>query len=362
MRVKPEDGFGTVAFRDHRGYEPPMKFRTLSPAIPPVSEIGFGVWTVATTWWGIKDASIGVSLLREAHALGVNFYDTADVYGKGLGETILREAFGDKVNDLVIATKFSYLWEEVGERTGHGELPQDWSPAFIRRACEGSLKRLGRDWIDLYQLHNPRMEVVRSPEVLETLESLKQEGKIRAYAAALGPDIGWEAEGKAALDKYPVLQVIYSLLEQDPTARLIPLAEKKGAKFLVRVPHASGLLDGSYNPAKHFEKSDHRNHRKELWMQAGVAAVEELKKILSTERTLAQSSLLFTLAPEATATVLPNFTSATQMKEFIQAVEKPPLSREELQKVTALWNGSLSEKLTQPFADSSSKPTPRKAA
>ena len=72
-----------------------------------------------------------------------------------------------------------HLWEEVGERTGHGELPQDWSPSFIRKACEGSLKRLGRDWIDLYQIHNPRMETVRSQKLLETLQGLKKEGKIR---------------------------------------------------------------------------------------------------------------------------------------------------------------------------------------
>ncbi len=341
-----------------------MRTRILSPFIPPVSQIGFGVWTVATTWWGVKDASLGVSLLREARELGINFYDTADVYGKGLGETILAEAFGKKLNDLVVATKLGYDWESTEERTGHGELPQDWSPSFIRRACEGSLKRLRRDWIDLYQLHNPRMEVVRSAEIRETLEGLKKEGKIREYAAALGPDIGWFEEGRVAIEeaKYPVLQVIYSLLEQEPTASLLPHAEHRGTRLIVRVPHASGLLDGSYNPDKHFEKSDHRNHRKELWMKAGLEAVSLLKEVLSGRRALSQSAILFCLNPSSVATVLPNFTELDPMREFVESAEKPPLSTDEILKIKELWKNHLASRLTQPFADSRSKPTPKRLA
>ncbi len=338
-----------------------MRFREISPSIPPVSEVGFGVWTVATTWWGIKERAPGIRLLQEARESGINLFDTADVYGNGLGETILQEAFGRGVDDLVIGTKFGYDFEGVGVRSGQGELPQDWSLSFIRQACERSLKRLGRDWIDLYQLHNPRMETIRSGEVLEILKGLKKEGKIREYAVALGPDIGWAEEGKAAMVEtaYPVLQVIYSLLEQDPTAALIPVAEKTGARFIVRVPHASGLLDGSYKPEKRFDKGDHRSHRKDLWMQAGLEAVEELKKILSRDRSLAQSAIGFCLAAKPVVTVLPNFTGSDQMREFIQSVEKPPLSESELTKVKDLWSKVLAAKLTQPFADSRSKPTPR---
>lgn len=340
-----------------------MKFRTLSSSVPKISEIGFGVWTVATTWWGIKDQGVGIRLLREAHESGINFFDTADVYGKGLGETILAEAFGDRLRDLVIATKFGYDWEGVAERKGQGELPQDWSPEAIRKSCEGSLRRLHRDWIDLYQLHNPRLEIVRSEEILNTLQQLKKEGKIRDFAAALGPDIGWYEEGKVAMEesRYPVLQVIYSLLEQDPTSKLIPIAQKQKTRLMVRVPHASGLLDGSYNPAKHYDKSDHRSHRKELWMQAGLEAVEVLKTMLSKERTLAQSAILFTLQPECVATVLPNFTKKEQLIDFIASVDKPAFTEKELAAVQSLWNQRLSQKLDQPFADSLSKPTPKKA-
>ncbi|MBI2980715.1 MAG: aldo/keto reductase [Deltaproteobacteria bacterium] len=339
-----------------------MKFRTLSPSFPKVSEIGFGVWTVATTWWGIKEPSFGIQLLREARGQGINFFDTADVYGKGLGETILAEAFGESIKDPIIATKFGYDWETVGERTGHGELPQDWSPKAIRKSCEGSLRRLNRDWIDLYQLHNPRIEIVRSDEIIKTLETLKEEGKIRDYACALGPDIGWFEEGRVAVEesRYPVLQVIYSLLEQDPTAQLLPIAERCGAGLIVRVPHASGLLDGSYNPNKHFEKSDHRSHRKELWMKAGLEAVERMKSLLSDERTLAQSALLFTLHPSSVATVLPNFTNKEQIRDFVASLEKPPLTQKEVSSVRELWKNELVVKLDQPFADSSSKPTPVK--
>ncbi len=340
-----------------------MRFREIAPSIAPLSEVGFGVWSVATTWWGIKDKEVGIRLLREAKELGVNFFDTANVYGQGLGETVLQEAFGDDIKEIIIGTKFGYDFEEGVVRTGHGELPQDWSPEFIRKTCESSLRRLGRDWIDIYQLHNPRIEAVQSTEILETLKALQKEGKILEYAAALGPDIGWAEEGHAAMNEggYKILQVIYSLLEQDPTSELIPTAEKTGAKFIVRVPHASGLLDGSYNPQKHFDKSDHRSHRKDLWMQAGIEGVELLKGVLSKERSLAESAILFCLAASPVVTVLPNFTRSEQIKTFTAAVEKSRFSKTELEKVFTLWENTLAAKLDQPFADSRSKPTPKAA-
>lgn len=340
-----------------------MRFRTLTTKLPSVSEIGFGVWTVATNWWGIKEPSIGIQLLREARSQGINLFDTADVYGEGFGETILAEAFGNEITQLVIATKVGYDWEGAGPRSGHSELPQEWSPSFIRSQCEKSLTRLHRDWIDLYQLHNPRLEVAQSEDLLATLQDLQHEGKIRDYAAALGPDIGWFQEGRAALERgYPALQVIYSLLEQEPTASLIPLAEARGTTFMVRVPHASGLLDGSYRPERHFDKSDHRSHRKELWMRAGLDAVEDLKRIVDSRRILAQAALQFCLAPPSVATVLPNLTQGGQIREFLGALEAPPLSPHELLAISTLWNEKLADQLRQPFADSSTKPTPQKAA
>ncbi len=341
-----------------------MRYRFLNDQTTTVSEVGFGVWSVATTWWGIKDQPTGLRLLREAHDAGVTFYDTADVYGNGLGESLLADAFwknGVPRDRLVIATKFGYdIYSHGGERSGHGELPQDFSAGFIRKACEESLRRLGTDYIDIYQLHNPRMEAIRSDEVLETLDQLKRQGKIRIGGAALGPDIGWYDEGMESMqrDGLDAIQIIYSLLEQDPASGFFPESERKNTNLIVRVPHASGLLDRSYTQAKPYDKSDHRSHRKDKWMESGLAAVRALEFLETDRRRLSQAAIQFCLAQPAVKTVLPNFTRSEQIREFCAASDLPPLPIESLQEIKRLWDDTLRESLTQPFSNSITKPSP----
>lgn len=340
-----------------------MKYRTLKRTDLNVSEIGFGVWSVATAWWGVKDRNVGVGLLQEALDLGITFYDTADVYGGGQGETILAEAFPGKREQIVIATKFGYdIYSNQGERKGFSELPQLWRPEHIRFACEQSLRRLNTDYIDLYQMHNTRMETLQDDAVFETLERLKEEGKIRAYGPALGPDIGWLDEGLWTLKHRPnmaMMQIIYNLLEQWPGSSLIETAEERDCGLIVRVPHASGLLDGSYDPQKHFDKTDHRNHRKYDWMGRGLKAVEQLRFLHGPEtgRTIGQAALLFSLSSGAVASVLPNITNRTNLREFAAASDCPPLTPDELGKIQSLWE-EFKELLDQPYADSKTKPVP----
>ena len=166
-----------------------MKYRTVGTTEVTVSEVGFGVWTVATTWWGISDEAFGIKLLQQAYDLGITFFDTADTYGDGLGETMLAKALGDQRGSLTIGTKFGYDFYHATSRRGHEELPQDWRPEYMRVALEESLKRLQTDHVDLYQLHNPRLDALQRDDLFATLETLKQEGKIRAYGPALGPAI-----------------------------------------------------------------------------------------------------------------------------------------------------------------------------
>lgn len=345
-----------------------MKYRILSGTGIRVSEIGFGVWSVATTWWGVKDRSIGVRLLQEALDLGITFYDTADTYSLGAGETILDEAFRGKRDQLVIATKFGYdIYSQKGERKGFSEMPQLWTPEHIRYACEQSLRRLNTDYIDLYQLHNVRRQTLQDDAVFETLERLREEGKIRAYGPALGPDIGWHDEGLWTLEKrkgIAMMQVIFNLLEQWPANRFIQPALDKGISLVVRVPHASGLLDGSYNPEKHYDKTDHRNHRRHDWMGRGLKAVEKLGFLFGpdTGRTIGQAAILFSLSSQAVASVLPNITGSSNLQEFAAASKCPPLTANELAKVRQLWEEELLELLDQPYADSDNKPIPAAAA
>lgn len=345
-----------------------MKYRMLADTGIRVSEVGFGVWSVATTWWGVKDRGFGVKLLQEALERGITFYDTADTYALGEGETILDEAFRGKRDQLVIATKFGYdIYSQHGERKGFSEMPQLWTPEHIRYACEQSLRRLNTDYIDLYQLHNVRMQTLQDDAVFETLERLKEEGKIRAYGPALGPDIGWHDEGLWTLENrkgIAMMQVIYNLLEQWPTNRFLQPAQDRGVGLVVRVPHASGLLDGSYNPEKHFDKSDHRNHRRHDWMGRGLQAVEKLGFLFGpdTGRTIGQAALLFSLSSPLVASVLPNITSSANLQEFASASDCPPLTAQELEQLRLLWDEELTTLLDQPYADSSNKPIPAAAA
>jgi aryl-alcohol dehydrogenase-like predicted oxidoreductase len=338
-----------------------MRYRTICGTDLTVSEIGFGVWTVGTTMWGIKDEAVGIGLLRHALDRGITFYDTADVYGDGLGETILAKVFEGKRDQIVIATKFGYdFYHYPGVQPGQRERPQDWSPAFLRKACEASLKRLETDYIDLYQLHNPRLEILRRDDLFEILERLREEGKIRAIGVALGPDIGWYEEGVVALNAgMSTLQVIYSIFEQEPTRSLIPLAEDKETALIVRVPHASGTLDGSYRPEAGFSASDHRSHRKTQWMRSALKAAEELTFLTEGKgRTLGQAAILFCLAEPSVTTVFPNITNLQNLEEFVRAGDLPPLTPEEVQRLKVRWDEGWAEMLAQPFSDSRTKPTP----
>lgn len=242
-------------------------------------------------------------------------------------------------------------------------MPQNWSKEHIRYACEQSLKRMGTDYIDFYQLHNPRMEAVMNEEVIEVLEELKKEGKIREYGAAMGPDIGWEDESVAALKRpgYAGIQIINNIVEQDPARNLFAIADEEKRALIVRVPHASGLLDGTYDPQKHFDKSDHRSHRPTAWMQAGVEVVEEMKAkglFDGKERTIGQLAIQFSLYRPSVVTVLPNITSEQNLKEFALSSEVAPLTDADFNIIDSLWVNGYNKRLEQHMSNTQTKPTP----
>ena len=319
-----------------------MKYRKLGNTGLQLSAVGFGLWTVSTSWWGAEDEQQGIDLLSRAYDLGVTFFDTADTYGNGKGETMLADALGHVRDRIVIATKFGYdFYSHQGERQGQRELPQDFSPAFIRHACEESLRRLNTDYIDLYQLHNPRLWAIQSDELFDTLEELKSQGKIRHYGAALGPAIGWEEEGVAAMRGRSLdsLQIIHNMLEQDPGRRLLAVAAEEDVGVLVRVPHSSGLLEGKFTAETTFPPGDHRSHRPREWLIDGLKKLERLRFLHEgTGRTIGQAALHWLLATPATASTLPNIYDAEQLAEFAAASDTPPLSEHELARIADLYD------------------------
>ncbi len=306
-----------------------------------MSEVGFGAWTVSTNWWGKITEEEGVNLLVKAYDLGVNFFDTGDTYGLGYGEEILAKALKGQRHDMIIGTKFGYDFYTNALREGHKERPQNFSPEFIRYACEQSLRRLDTDYIDLYQLHNPRIDTIESDEVFDTLDELVHEGKLRYYGVALGPDIGWFEEGEASMRERhtPAMQIIYNMLEQDPAQRFFPIAEEQKTGLITRVPHASGMLDGTYNKETVFDPSDHRSHRKQEWLETSLMKVAQLEFLeQGMYSTIGQIAIKFALSGPQVAAVLPNITNVPQLEAFALTSETDDIPQEFLDRIVALYD------------------------
>ncbi len=321
-----------------------MKYRTYPNSDVTVSEVGFGLWTTSTGWWGEKTDDDAVAMLREAFDLGITLYDAADTYGNGRSEEQLAKAFGSRRDRVVYATKFGYDFytpTNVEQRRGQFELPHDFSPAFVRKALEESLRRLQTDYVDIYQMHNARMAQVEDDGLWELLESLKREGKIRMYGVALGPAIGWLYEGVDAVQKRnaATLQIIWNILEQRPGTEQIRAAYESGADtgYMIRVPHSSGMLEGHYTAETVFPPHDHRRHRPRSWLVNGIQKVEQLRFLERPDRTLGQAAIQWLLAEPRVMTVLPNIYDREQLVEFAGAPEAPNLTKDELDRVAELY-------------------------
>ena len=324
-----------------------MKHRQLKGSDIALSEIGFGVWSVATTWWGVTDHELGIDLLRKARNLGITFFDTAPAYGDGYGETILAEAFAPaEMQDLVIGTKFGY--DMNAPRTGHRERPHDWSPKAVINSCNDSLKRLNIECIYLFQMHNPRLDAIRRDDTFDALERLKSQGKIRHHAAAIGPDLGWQDEGIAAVSERQVpAQIIYSILEQDPARAIMDAAALNNVGLFTRVPHASGMLDGTYTKDtvmddSPFESSDHRSYRRLMWMRSTIKKLAKIDFLTENyDATIGQIAIRFCLMPEVVASCTPTITSAEMLKEYVAATETPEIAPSDMSELDRLYGANF---------------------
>jgi aryl-alcohol dehydrogenase-like predicted oxidoreductase len=305
-----------------------MRYRNLGGTDIAISEVGFGVWTVSTGWWGEVDDERSVRLLREARERGINYFDTADT-------------FGHMRDEVVISTKIGYDFYNHTARRGQQERPQDWSEDFIRFALEQSLKRLDTDYVDFLQLHNTKMDAIDNDGLFSLMEQFEQEGKIRSYGVALGPKIGWLEEGVKAMRERRIegVQMIHNILEQDPGRGLIEAARETDTSLVVRVPHSSGMLEGHYDENTTFAQNDHRRHRPKEWLTTGLKKVEQLAFLTdSGERTLGQAALKFVLASPEVASTLPNIYGMEQIEEFSGTSETPDITPEELSRIAELYD------------------------
>ena len=318
-----------------------MKYRTYPNSGVTVSEVGFGLWTTATGWWGNMSDDEAVGLLREALDLGITLYDAADTYGNGRSETQLARAFDGRRDEVVYATKFGYdFYNHADDRRGQQAIPQDFSPAYVRRALEESLRRLGTETIDIYQIHNARLSEVENDELFALLERFKAEGKIRIYGAAFGPAIGWLVEGCEMVTKRRLesIHMIWNMLEEHPGDAMVEASYEASVEtgYLIRVPHSSGMLEGKFTAETTFDRNDHRIHRPRSWLINGLKKIETLDFLVTPERTLGQAAIQWLLAEAKVMSVLPNIYDREQLAEFARAPETPRLRSDELARVAAL--------------------------
>jgi aryl-alcohol dehydrogenase-like predicted oxidoreductase len=295
-----------------------MKYKQLGNTGLIVSEIGFGGWAIGgpndlfgvpVGWDGVDDRD-SERAIETALDCGINFFDTANVYGSGHSEELLGRCLRGK--GCILATK-------VGNaRTENGAI-KDFSEVHIRLQLEQSLRRLQRDHIDLYQLHNPPPEVWRSDDVFVLLEKLKKEGKIRAS----GVSITTIEEGSHLVKekKVDVIQLIFNVLNQKPATTILPLAKKNDIGILARVPLASGLLTGKFERDHQFSINDNRrNYLTGSRFQEALDQIDRFKEIIcDTGFTMEQVSLAYLLRFEVVP--IPGAKTPDQVKRNVSSTE-----------------------------------------
>ncbi len=307
-----------------------------------VSEIGFSGWTIALNWWGREiDEDEALRMLRRAYDRGINFFETGDMYGGGKSERLIGRAFAGMRDEVVISTKFGYVFEGA-EQVGHAELPQRFDGEFARAALRASLGRLGTDRVDVYGLHNPKMRHVRDDAVFETLASMVRGGEVRACQAALGPAIGWEREGLEAMERPEVsaVQTVYNILEQTPGNAILERAAERGVGVLARVPDASGILTGKVGADTKIDEKDHRSVRKGEWIRSALAKVEQLRPVAEgCGLSIAELAVKFILSKGGISSVIPTVVSTDEIDAFSAMSDGAYVPRRDMDEIARLYAG-----------------------
>jgi aryl-alcohol dehydrogenase-like predicted oxidoreductase len=323
-----------------------MKYRKLGRSGIKVSEIGFGAWTIGLDWWGKKiDDDEAIRMLKHAYDLGINFYETADMYGNGKSEKIVSQAFKDMRDEVVYSTKWGYdIYDAI--QIGHNELPQKHNPEFLKYALQQSLNRLQTDYIDVYSLHNPKMDAIKNDSLFISLDKLVQSTKIKSHGVALGPAIGWKDEGLLAIEKRNItcLQTVYNVLEQDPGRAFLNAVRKNNndVGIMVRVPDASGVLTGKVNEKTAFGKNDHRSNRKKEPILEAMQKVEKMKPIANARGwSISQLAIKFILSQKEISIVLPTVIDVGEIESFAEMADGNYLNENEMAEIADLYNNNF---------------------
>jgi len=309
-----------------------------------VSEIGFGAWAIGGDWGHVSQED-ALDALRTAIEKGINFIDTADVYGDGRSEQLVGQVIKEFPEKIYVATKAGRRLDPFAA--------EDFTRENLNAFVDRSLKNLAVERLDLVQLHCPPTEVYYMPEVFGYLDDLMDAGKIQHYGVSVE-----KVEEAIKAIEYPnvtSVQIIFNVFRQRPAELFFPLAQKKEIAILTRVPLASGLLTGKMSEDTTFPKSDHRNYNREgeafdvgetfagVPFKKGLAAVDEIRPLLPKGFTMAQFALRWILMFDAVSLAIPGAKNPKQASENAASSELPSLDKETMMKIEGIYNQYIRE-------------------
>jgi aryl-alcohol dehydrogenase-like predicted oxidoreductase len=325
-----------------------MNYRVFGKTGWKVSEIGFGAWAIGADW-GHVDENDALDALRAAIEEGVNFIDTADVYGDGKSEQLIARVLKEYSGQIFVATK-------AGRRL-NPHVAEGYNRENLTSFVERSLKNLGVEALDLVQLHCPPTQVYYMPEVFDVLDNLVRAGKLRHY----GVSVEKVEEAIKALEFPNVesVQIIYNIFRQRPAERFFDIAQQKQVAILARVPLASGLLTGKMSRNTQFAANDHRAYNRHgesfdvgetfsgVDYETGLKAVEEVRAVVPEGVSMTQLALRWILMNEAVTLAIPGAKNSRQAVENAAAAHLPPLSGEVMARLHQVYDTYIREQVHQ---------------
>lgn len=320
-----------------------MEYRALGRTGWNISAISYGAWAIGGDAWGTTDDRAALAALNHAIDLGVNFIDTADVYGNGHSEQLIAQLRQQRSEEIIVATKAG---RRLNPHTAEG-----YNRENLTRFVERSLQNLATEALDLLQLHCPPSAVYAMPEVFGVLDDLQQQGKLRYY----GVSVERVDEALTAMRHPNVqsVQIIFNMFRLKPAEQFFAAAREQQVGILARVPLASGLLSGKMSRATTFEQQDHRSYNRHgeafdqgetfsgVDFETGLQAVDELRALVPGGATMSQLALRWILMfPEVTAAI-PGGKNPQQVEDNVRAAALPSLSPATMAQVQAVYDRYL---------------------
>lgn len=324
-----------------------MQYREFGKTGWKVSEVGLGTWALGSDAWGDVDEEQALEVLEEGIDQGINFFDTADVYGDGTSEKRIAKVLQETDERIYVATKF-------GRRVDPHE-SEGYTKESLERFLDRSLKNLGVDTIDLIQLHCPPTEVYYRPEIFEALEEFVEKGKIQYY----GVSVEKVEEGLKAIE-YPGLasvQIIFNMFRQRPADLFLDQCRKKNVAVIPRVPLASGLLTGKYGKDADFPENDHRNFNRNgeefdvgetfagVDFETGLEAVDRLEKVKPEGYSMAQMAIKWILSHDEISVVIPGAKSKEHVRDNAKTSDLPELPPEVTREARDVYEELIKEQV-----------------